>query len=106
MVVSCTVDGAGVGALRKLTSADGSTIVERLEFLDHAARQLRYSLLTDTPFRNCQTSLLVQDLGQGRGEVTWSATFLADGLPSDEAQEMMAGALAANCQALKQFLER
>jgi hypothetical protein len=31
MVVDCTVVGAGVGALRTLTSADGSTIIERLE---------------------------------------------------------------------------
>ena len=34
MVVNCTVEGEGVGALRTLTSADGSVIVERLETLD------------------------------------------------------------------------
>ena len=61
-VVNCTVDGAGVGALRTLTNADGSTIVERLEMLDQAARRLSYALLTDTPFRNCLTTIIVRDL--------------------------------------------
>ena len=105
MVVSCTVEGEGVGARRTLTSADGSTIVERLETLDGAARRLSYALLTDTPFRNCRTTMLVHDLGQGQAEVEWSATFEADGLPADEARDMLEAALTANCLALKQFME-
>jgi hypothetical protein len=106
MVVNCTVEGAGVGALRTLTSADGSTIVERLEALDQAAHRLSYALLTDTPFGNCLTTVTVRDLGQGQCELEWSATFQAAGIPASEAQEMLEGALAANCLALKQFLER
>jgi hypothetical protein len=105
-VVDCTVEGEGMGAQRTLTSADGSTIVERLETLDEIAHRLSYSLLTDTPFRNCLTTMLVHDLGQGQAEVEWSATFEADGLPADEARDMLEAALAANCLALKQFLER
>jgi hypothetical protein len=104
-VVDCTVEGEGVGAQRTLTSADGSTIVERLEALDEIAHQLSYALLTDTPFRNCLTTMLVHDLGQGQAEVEWSATFEADGLPADEARDMLEAALAANCLALKQFME-
>jgi len=106
MVVNCTVAGEGVGARRTLTSADGNSIVERLEALDGDARQLSYALLTDTPFRNCLTTVTVRDLGQGQCELEWSATFQAAGLPASEAQEMLEGALAANCLALKQFLER
>ena len=34
MVDNCSVEGQGIGVLRTLTSADGSTIVERLESLD------------------------------------------------------------------------
>jgi hypothetical protein len=105
-VVDCTVVGEGVGAQRTLTSADGTdAIVERLEALDEAAHQLRYALLTDTPFRNCLTTMLVHDLGQGQAEVEWSATFEADGLPADEARDMLEAALTANCLALKQFME-
>ena len=105
-VVTCTGEGAGVGALRTLTSADGSAIVERLEVLDEAAHHLSYALLTDTPFRNCLTTMAVRDLAPRRAELKWSATFQADGIPVSEAVEMLEGALATNCLALKQFMER
>jgi hypothetical protein len=104
-VVNCTVDGEGVGVQRLLTSADGSIIVERLESLDPAAHRLSYTLLTDTPFRNCLTIMIVHELGPSQSELEWSSTFEADGLPVDEAREMLEGALAVNCLALKQFLE-
>ena len=104
-VVDCTVVGEGVGAQRTLTSTDGGVIVERLEALDGAAHRLSYALLTDTPFRNCLTTMLVRELGPSLAEVEWSATFEADGLPADEARDMLEGALTANCLALKQFME-
>jgi hypothetical protein len=63
MVVNCSVEGEGIGALRTLSSADSSTIVERLETLDGAAHRLSYTLLTDTPFRDCVTTMAVRDLG-------------------------------------------
>ena len=79
MVVDCTVEGQGVGALRTLTYADGSTIVERLEMLDAAAHRLSYALLSDTPFRDCLTTLAVHDLGPNQCELAWSATFQSEG---------------------------
>lgn len=105
MVVNCAIEGAGVGARRTLTSVDSSTIVERLESLDEAAHRLSYALLTGTPFRNCLTTMALRDLGSSQAELDWSATFEADGLPESEAADLMEGALAANCLALKQFLE-
>ena len=104
-IVRCTVEGARIGALRTLTHVDGSTIVERLEALNEAARRLSYGLLTDTPFGHCLTTMAVRDLGPGQCELAWSATFESDGLPVSEAAELMEGALAAHCMALKQFLE-
>ena len=105
-VVACAVDGAGIGALRTLTSVDESSVVERLESLDGTARRLSYALLTATPFRNCLTTMAVHDLGSSRTELEWSATFEPDGLPEREAVELLEGALADNCLALKQLLER
>jgi len=105
-VVGCTVERAGVGAVRTLTNADGSTIVERLESLDQAARQLSYALLTDTPFRNCLTTMAVRRLGPAQSELEWSATSEPDGLPEGEATDLMQAALAANGPALKEFVER
>jgi len=104
-VGTCSVEGAGVGALRKLTSADGSAIVERLETLDKVTHRLSYSLLTDTPFCDCLTTMALRDLGPHQTELAWSAAFEADGLPASEALDLLEGALAANCLALKQFME-
>jgi hypothetical protein len=105
-IVSCTVEGKGIGALRTLTSADGSTVIERLETLDESARQLSYTLLTDTPFRNCLTTMAVRDLGPGLAELEWYSTFEPEGIPMSEAADMLEGALSTNCLALKQFMER
>jgi hypothetical protein len=106
MVVNCTVEGAGVGALRRLTSADGSTVVERLDVQDEATHQLSYALLSDTPFGNCLTTMALHDLGPSRVELVWSASFDADGIPVCEAAEILMGALAADSLALKQFIEQ
>ena len=105
-VFDCTVEGEGVGHGRTLTYADGSTIVERLEALDAGVPAVelrpadRHALwqLPDQRWR-------VRDLGPNRAELTWSATFEADGLPESEAVALMEGALADNCLALKQFME-
>ncbi len=81
-------------------------IVERLEALDQAAHWLRYSLLTDTSFRNCLTTMTVRELAPSQPELAWSATFEVDGLPASEAVEMLEGTLAADCVGLKHVLER
>ena len=66
-IVACTVEGEGIGAQRTLTSADGSTIIERLEALDGVAHRLSYSLLTDTPFHNCLTTMTICELAPRAG---------------------------------------
>ena len=104
-VVNCMSDGAKIRARRTLTNADGSMIVERLEALDEVNHRLRYALLSDTPFDNCLTTIAVHDLGQSQAEVTWRATFEADGLPASEAVSLLEGALQENCLALKRFIE-
>ena len=49
--------------------------------------------------------MMVHELGPRQAELEWSATFEADGLPADEAREMLEGALTVNCLAFKQFME-
>ena len=105
-IVECTVVGEGVGARRTLTNGGDSTAVERLETLDKAERRLSYSLLSDTPFGNCLTTMVVHALGLNQSELVWSASFQPDGIPASEAVDLLQGALAANCLALKQFMER
>ena len=105
-IVECTVEGDGVGARRTLTNGGDSTAVERLETLDKAARRLSYSLLTDTPFGNCLTTIVVHAQGLKQAELVWAASFQPVGIPASEAVDLLQGALAANCLALKQFMER
>jgi hypothetical protein len=64
--------------------------------LDAAAQRLSYTLLT---------TMSLRALGSNQAELAWSATFEPDGIPASEAMEMLEGALAANCVALKQFME-
>ncbi len=104
-VSDCTVEGEGVGAVRTLTSADGSTVTERLETLDVADQRLSYALLKNTPFGNCITTMSIRDLGPSDSELTWSAIFQPTGIPANEAGDLLEGALAANGLALKQFME-
>ena len=49
--------------------------------------------------------MAVRDLGPHQAELAWSASFQPDGLPASEAVALLEGALAANCLALKQFME-
>ena len=65
------------------------------------ARRLSYALLTDMLFGDCVTTMAVRDLGPNQAELAWSASFQPDGLPASEAVDLLKGALAANCLALK-----
>jgi hypothetical protein len=48
----------------------------------------------------------VRDLDPDLAELEWSATFEPDGIPACEAEQMLEGALSANCMSLKKFMER
>lgn len=106
MVKHCTVQGNGAGALRTLTYLDGSVIVERLETLDEAAHCLSYTLVSDTPFGACRTTMMaLSSLGLEQAELLWTAEFQPTSLPTNEAVSLMEGMLAGNCRALKRLLE-
>jgi len=104
LVMDSAVDYRGIGALRTLTGADGRTIVELLVARDEVVQRLSYALLSDTPFRDCLTTVTVHDLGLERCEVVWSAAFQSDGLPANEAVEMLEGAFESNSEKLRLFL--
>ena len=105
MVTHCTMQGKGMGALRTLTYLDGSVISERLETVDEAAHRLSYTLLSDTPFGNCLTTIVLYTLSPEHTELTWSANFQPTSLPANEAVSLMESMLSENCQALKKVVE-
>lgn len=105
MVKQCTVQGKGIGALRTLTYLDGSVILERLERLDDVTHSLSFTLLSDTPFGSCRTTIVLMALGPERTELTWTAEFQSTSLPANEAESLMEGMLAVNCVSLKELFE-
>lgn len=106
LITRCMLTGTGTGALRVLTYLDGNQIVERLEMLNDAEHCLSYTLLSDTPFGSCLTTMALLAKSPDQAELTWSANFGPPSLPLDEAVSLMEAMLADNCLALKHMLER
>lgn len=81
---SSTTDGSGVGATRTLNLPDGGQFHERLESLDDETRTLTYVVLTSPlPIENYVGTVTVEDAGDGKSRVSWSARF--DVSPDHEA---------------------
>lgn len=69
------VAGSGVGATRALSLGTGE-LVERLVACDHAARSLRYSIVSGPlPVEGYEAELRVRDLPGNRCAVAWSARY-------------------------------
>lgn len=88
-------NGNTPGAIRKLASADG-VLIERLESLDNSARVLCYSIIEPTtPMSGYVGKIEVRDIGARSGEVAWSSTFEAVGLPDDQVIALLEGIYAS-----------
>lgn len=75
-VTSCQAEGEHVGALRRVTLADGMVIDERLDRLDDIERIQVYSM-TDPqpPFVSYTSTIKVSSLGTNRCRIEWTAHF-------------------------------
>jgi hypothetical protein len=101
-IVSCTIDGEGVGAIRTLHLADGRQIRERLEQLDTGTHTMRFTFAdTDTPFQEYHCTVHVQNLGDGRSEISWSRVC-EPRMPEAEARRPLEGAYRAALDVLQQ----
>ena len=73
IIHGCTVKGSGVGALRILDIGDGAELHDQIQEIDDAARKFVY-LRTVHPFP-CDRyvgTVVVEESGPGRSEVTWT----------------------------------
>ena len=90
-VSECTVEGNGVGAVRRL-SMGGMTIAERLESIDDEARKLSYSIVEGPmPTENYLAEIEITPAGDSRCAIRWSASFDAPGLEEDAANGIAQG---------------
>ncbi|MSQ11430.1 MAG: SRPBCC family protein [Dehalococcoidia bacterium] len=88
MVKSCTVEGKGVGSIRRIVLTAGGVAAERLESFDAKGKSLSYSIIeAPLPVDRYVATMKVKELGKGRSEFTWSCTFEPKGLSDAEAKK-------------------
>jgi hypothetical protein len=90
------------GRVRHLTTANGVTIVERLEKFDNAARSYSYSIVqAPFPITDYLATISVHDKAGGSGcFVDWSGTFIAKGVSDSEASKLVQGIFEDGLKAL------
>jgi Polyketide cyclase / dehydrase and lipid transport len=86
VIETCRVEGSGLGARRFCTTKQGP-LAETLLCVDDDARLFRYRIDEQSmmPLENYEGSIHVTDLGSGRCEVLWFATYrlLDEGADAD-----------------------
>lgn len=90
------------GRIRKLTTADGASITERLESFDNQARTYSYSI-TEGPFpiTDYLATLQVSVSGDNQTQVTWSGRFTPNGVSDAEVSDLFQGIYEGGLEALK-----
>lgn len=90
IIVSCRVEGAGIGATRILTLADGAEMRDRVLEIDHAAKRFRYER-THSPFPVSKYlgTVEVRDIDGSKAEVSWTVDLEV----AAEAREQLVGLL-------------
>jgi len=106
MVQSCTVEGSGVGAVRRVGLPGGAEIAERCEAYDPAGRSLSYSIVgkSPVPIRNYFSTVKVIEQGPNACRVDWRGTFEPDGVPEEQAQAMVRGIYTGGIAGVRKLL--
>jgi hypothetical protein len=88
---SCTVEGAGVGAVRRITGPGGMRIVERLEAYDPRARTYSYAIIEKSPIpiKDYLSTVKVIEEGPSQCRVEWSGRFEPDGAPAEAGETII-----------------
>lgn len=103
---SCTVEGEGVGAVRRIQAAGGLQIVERLEAFDEAGRTLSYAIIEKSPIpvKNYLSTICIEETGPNACRVDWSSTFEPDGAPAEQGQAIVTSVYTGGIQGLRKAL--
>lgn len=105
-ITQCTLEGDGIGSIRKLTVASGE-ICERLESLDDEAHKICYSVIhSPLPIEDCQSTMSVVYIDEGRCKISWSSSFEPNGVPEKEAIRILAAVYNSGIDGLKRLLFR
>jgi hypothetical protein len=106
MLQSCSVEGEGVGAVRRIGLAGGMEIAERCEAYDAAKRSFSYSIVgkSPIPIKNYLSVCSVVETGASECRVDWNGTFEPDGVSGEQAQGMVRGIYAGGIAGVRKLL--
>jgi len=98
-IASADVKGAGVGAVRVLTTDDGGKITERLLTENPSPLGYTYEILSSPfPIQNHISTIMVVDEGDGSSTLSWVCNFEPVDAPEEELtqafSDMYKGAIA------------
>jgi hypothetical protein len=90
------------GRIRKLTTDDGASIIERLESFDNKGRTYSYSIV-EGPFAitDYLATVKITAVGDNQSQVTWSGHFTPDGISDAEASALIQAVYDGGLAALK-----
>ena len=87
----CVLDGEGIGAVRRVTTANGQ-IVESLDVLDQEKMTLVYSIVSGPlPYKDYSATMVVSADSDDSCSLTWTGSFEADGVPTEKADRIASG---------------
>lgn len=103
---SCTVEGAGVGAVRRFSLPGGIALAERLEAFDDAGRTLSYAIVEKSPIpvKDYLATVRVVEEGAQACRVDWSSSFEPAGVSPEQAQTMIRGVYTGGIAGLRKAL--
>ncbi|MFT5442233.1 MAG: hypothetical protein ACI8W3_001275 [Myxococcota bacterium] len=104
-IVSCKVEGDGIGSIRYIEMGGGVVMEERLESFDAAEQTLSYAIIGGPmPVENYLATVKVTAAGDGC-RVDWGASFDApEGVPADGIAAGVSGAYTGMLASLKAHL--
>jgi hypothetical protein len=104
-VSACSVDGAGVGAVRTVVR-NGNSVLERLEAIDPVEHVLRYQILQPhrLPADAVHGNVILRSLGAGRTEMVWRSDATDFTVPPEVIGERIEAFYAASIEGLRAVL--
>ncbi len=105
-VSACSVDGAGVGAVRTVVR-NGNGVQERLEAIDPVGHMLRYQILPPhrLPAQAVHGNVILRPLGAGRTEMVWRSDATDFTVPPAEIGARIEAFYAASIEGLRRVLD-
>lgn len=106
MMQSCTLEGEGVGAVRRIGLAGALEIAERCEAYDAAKRSLSYTIIgkSPIPIRDYHSTLTVTETGASECRVDWNGRFEPEGVGEEQAQNMVRGIYTGGVAGVRKLL--